>query len=130
MSEEVKQQLKDLLKNIDFETGIYTVRDFKFQIRDLTISDMEELQDKEAEKVDIENAGELTAKETLAKAREWQNFILDIAFGSAETTKTIKKNLTALEFQYLIEGVFVFLGRFTGPKGAKEFMNTSKEKAI
>jgi len=125
MSEEAKRQLRDLLANIDFEKGVYKIKGTELPIRDLSITEMEQLQDKEAEMKDMEgHLDNFTAQEVLKKGRDWQNFILKIGFGDKKQIDKIKKSLSALEYQKLVEEVFVFLGRFTGPKGAKEYMTT------
>lgn len=124
------ETIKDVFINIDFDQGTYNIKDISMKIKDLSIIEMEELQNREAEIADLQNSGKkLTAKEVLHEARKWQDFILDTAFGDQWKKQKIKEKLTAAEFKRLIEEVFVFLGNYSGPQGALDYMNSLTAKS-
>lgn len=118
--------IQEIFTNIDFDSGTYKLKGLALKIKDLTVTEMEKLQDKEAENNELPN--DLPASEILKKAREWQEFILTTAFGKEVDIVKIKKTLTAMEYKRMIEEVFVFLGHYGGPGGANEFINSLKTK--
>jgi hypothetical protein len=125
-AEEAKEQIQKILKHINFEKGTYENKGLSLKIRDLTVTEMEQLQDKEAAKSDLD-LSKMKAADVLKVARDWQNFVINIAFENEQDIEKLRETLSASEYIECIEEVFVFLGRFMGPKGAREFMNISTE---
>ena len=121
-------EIQDIFKNIDFETGVYKIKDLELKIRDLTIDEMEALQDREAALSELDK--NMPPSQILVEARKWQQFILTTAFGKELDMKEVKKKLNASEFKQMIEEVFVFLGRYSGPQGANEYIASLTAKEV
>ena len=121
--------IEDVFEHIDFKTGIFSMKGIELKIKDLTIQEMEDLQDREAEISDLSNRKKkLTATEILKEARKWQEFILTTAFDDEWKKQKIKTKLTAADFKRLVEEVFVFLGNYSGPQGARDYINSLADR--
>lgn len=123
MTDEIDQ----VFKNFDLDEECYILKGHKLKIRQLSMKDLETLQDAEAE-VDSLDGSNLSAKEILQKSRDWDNLIMEIAFGKDSEIYQLKDECTAKEFKQMIAEVFVFLGKFLGVDGAREYIDTLREK--
>lgn len=108
--------------NIDIEKGLYSTPKITLKIRDLTQEDMEKLQDEEISYNDSIESEEVKPQQFAKVLRAHQEFILDLAFGSAWKKENLKKKLTGFEYTDMINEVHRFLGTYSGPTGAQEFM--------
>lgn len=108
--------------NIDIDKGLYKTPKVTLKIRDITQEDMEKLQDEEISYYDSRESEEVNPKDFAKVLRNHQEFILDIAFGSAWKKENLKKKLTGFEYTDMVNEVHRFLGTYSGPIGAREYM--------
>lgn len=124
MSEEIADP-KDIFKNFDVEKGTYKINDKEFKIQTISIEEYENLQDTEAEMQDLQGK-ETTAKEALELERNWNKLVLQTAFGKKVKIPEIKKAcVTANKYNSVIAEVLVFLVKFSGMDGLRDFITAS-----
>lgn len=114
-----------MFKNFDIDEGSYIIGDNKFKINELSIDQFEKLQDKEAEINDIEGTT-MKASQVLKIQRDFNNYVLDLAFGNK--VEEIRKLCNASQYNKMCTEVFVFLGKFSGPSAAREYITILREK--
>ena len=109
--------------NISF--GSYNINGQEFKFQTLTIDEFEALQDKEAEMQDLQGK-ETTAKEALKLERDWNKYILQTAFGKKVKVTDIKNACkTVNKYNTVIAEVLIFLVRFSGMDGLRDFITVS-----
>lgn len=109
-------------QNIDLDKGLYKTDKITLKIRDITQDEMEKLQDEEISYNDSVTNSDIDPKDFAKVLRKHQEFILDIAFGPAWKKENLKKKLTGFEYTDMINEVHRFLGTYSGPTGAHEYM--------
>lgn len=126
MSENVADP-KDIFKNFDIDKGTYKIGKLELKFKEISVSEYEALQDKEAEMRDLQGE-ETTAKEALKLEREWNEYVLKTAFGKDVDIKAIKKECNASKYQTTIAEVVIFLVKFSGMEGLRDFIKASTVK--
>lgn len=119
-------EIKEIFKNFDIDEGVYILNGLKLKLRDLSVDEYERLQDWEAKLQDIENTT-MKASEALKIKREFDTVVVNLAFDDVKIDD-LKKKCNAKQYNDMVKELFVFLGRFTGIEGVRDFITTLTEK--
>jgi len=122
-------EIDETFRNFDSETGSYLLADIKIPLRELTVDELEQLQDKEAEMNEID-ATKLKPSEILKLTRDWNEFVLEKGFGKDYKKLDLKKKCTAAQYTLMIAEVFVFLAKFSGPKSLQDYITSLTERKV
>ena len=117
----------DPFKNFDMKNFSYIIGDMSFKLKEMTVEEFEELQNKDALNVEASNNNELSASETLSVEREWNEYVLKNCFESDLDIEKLKKQMSISKYKTMIAEVPAFLSIISDKDGAMTYMKALTE---
>lgn len=118
-------EVDNIFKNYDVEKGEYIIGKLRLKFKDISVDEYEAYQDKFAEMEEMQGK-ELSHTEAVKVEREWIKYTLQSAFGKDVDIIKIRNNCNASSWKKTWSEVSVFLIKFSGMEGLRDYITTLK----